>query len=132
MNSRIINHLSENYQKDHLTMLVIGPGRSEIVQMILLCKSISQIDMVDHNVEALAFQKELLKNFTGKVNFYSDELAVDSPVSFIHGNYDLILCTEVIEHVKDNARLLLKIKDLLANDGICFFPYLMDLSISCY
>jgi 2-polyprenyl-3-methyl-5-hydroxy-6-metoxy-1,4-benzoquinol methylase len=118
MNKKIINYLAKNCKKDFLKILVIGPGKSNIVKTILSIKSVSFIDMVDHNEEAFLFQKELLKEQHCSVNYYTAELSIKEPLSFLDKTYDLILCTEVIEHVNDNFNLLKKINQLITADGI--------------
>jgi 2-polyprenyl-3-methyl-5-hydroxy-6-metoxy-1,4-benzoquinol methylase len=118
MNKTIVKFL-KNLDLNQKNLLVIGPGKSTILSDIQLQSSFTSIDFVDHNQEALDFQKKLLCNNSNCViHYHMAELSIDEPLDFLLNEYDLILCTEVIEHVDNNQKLLLKIHELLSNTGI--------------
>jgi len=55
-----------------------------------------------------------LLNLENKTHFE----VIDFPKKFSKGKFDLIICSEIIEHIKDDNECLLKIHDLLGNNGI--------------
>ncbi|HUX95586.1 MAG TPA: class I SAM-dependent methyltransferase [Bacteroidales bacterium] len=119
MNKEIINYISEHFKNTGCNLLVIGPGRSQIISSIISEINLIGIDMIDHNSDALVFQKSLLSSYSGKTNFIDCELTKEFPATIVNNKYDLILCTEVIEHVKNNGNLIDHINKLLKSSGIC-------------
>jgi 2-polyprenyl-3-methyl-5-hydroxy-6-metoxy-1,4-benzoquinol methylase len=119
MNKEIINYISEHLKKTGYKLLVIGPGRSQIVSSLVSEINLIGIDMIDHNSDALEFQKSLLENFSGKTNFFDCELNKEFPIIITNEKYDLILCTEVLEHVKNNGNLIDHINNRLKPSGVC-------------
>ena len=119
MNKIILKKIA-NSNSNVKTMLIIGPGKSNILKDICNLKTFINIDLVDHNDDALNYQKNLLKNFNSNFKFYNTELSIKQPLSFLNLQYDIIICTEVLEHVRDNYNLLNRIYQLLNQNGLFF------------
>lgn len=77
------------------------------------------IEMIDHNQESINYQKKLIKHFNISKIFKNQELSNSNPLSELPCKYNLILCTEVIEHVEQDDKLLKEISLLLKEDGFC-------------
>ena len=101
-------------------MLVIGPGKSNILKDVHLQSYFKIIDLVDHNQEALDYQKNILINCNSKVSYFNDELSTKGFTNFLQEKYDIILCTEVLEHVHNNNELLKEMNNRLTSDGFLF------------
>ena len=100
MNNTIIKFLKSLYLKEK-NMLVIGPGKSNILKDVHLQSYFKIIDLVDHNQEALDYQKNILINCNSKVSYFNDELSTRGFTNFLQEKYDIILCTEVLEHTNN-------------------------------
>jgi 2-polyprenyl-3-methyl-5-hydroxy-6-metoxy-1,4-benzoquinol methylase len=121
MNNYIKNYLNNNYNFKNINILVLGPGRSKILETIIQINNPRLIDLIDHNEDALVFQKNLLKNYPKiKINFYNAEFSKENSIDFLKNEYDLIFCTEVLEHVSNNFILLNRCNELLNNNGLLF------------
>jgi 2-polyprenyl-3-methyl-5-hydroxy-6-metoxy-1,4-benzoquinol methylase len=120
MNNYIINYIKKNKILTN-KILVLGPGRSRILENILNINESIHIDLLDHNQEALDFQKILLTNYkNASIKYFKSEFSNENSISFLDKKYDLILCTEVLEHVTNNHFLLSKINSLLSDSGLLF------------
>ena len=93
MNNYITDYIKKNkilFDK----ILVLGPGRSRILENILNINQNIHIDLLDHNQEALDFQKFLLTNYkNASLNYFKSEFSNENSISFLDKKYDLILCT---------------------------------------
>ena len=116
------NYITDYIKKNNILcdkILVLGPGRSRILENILNINQNIHIDLLDHNQEALDFQKILLTNYkNASLKYFKSEFSNENSISFLDKKYDLILCTEVLEHVTNNHFLLTKIHSLLSDGGL--------------
>jgi len=117
--TKLILEAIHNYSLNNkLKILIIGPGKSTIAKNIISNYPCIKIDFIDHNNDSLEFQKQLLANESIEMNFIQTELSDSESLKALADNYNLILCTEVIEHVKNETLLLSNLSKYLDDNGI--------------
>ncbi len=93
--------------------LDIGCGTGHITTVLL--KQGFIVDAVDPSFKAINILKKKFKNsFWGKIKFYTTPLQTFNPGK----QYDIIICYEVLEHIKDDYKALRHLVSLLKRNGI--------------
>ncbi len=100
--------LLQPYLKNGVKVLDIGGYTGDILH--LLPKTVEYFD-VDIDREALRIAQEKGAKKTYCINLEQDDLHIDEP-------FDIILATELLEHLKDPGVVMEKIQTLLKSDGI--------------
>jgi 2-polyprenyl-3-methyl-5-hydroxy-6-metoxy-1,4-benzoquinol methylase len=118
MASLTIENTKKYFGNQKLKWLIIGPGKNPIAKELIDNDLVKSIDFVDHNQESIAFQKDLLKNEQKPFKFIMGELSKENPLVGFDTVYDIILCTEVIEHVRNDIELIKCIHSFLDMNGI--------------
>jgi 2-polyprenyl-3-methyl-5-hydroxy-6-metoxy-1,4-benzoquinol methylase len=104
-----IKPLIESLQKDNLSIIDVGCGRGAFSNVISCYGDVIGIDPVNSVIE---YGKELYPELELMALSLQDYVYI-----FPDKKYDLVLCTEVIEHVVDKVGFLKKLKNLLKDDG---------------
>lgn len=105
------------FLKKEMKVLDIGCGVGTID--FYLAKKCSLITGVDYSYKAIKMA-ELNAQKLGiseNLKFYQRKF----PEQGIWGKYDMVLCLEVLEHIKDDELAVEKIKNLLCKNGIALF-----------
>ena len=84
--------------------------------------SVDAIDLEQERTDALVARKKERPSLDRRVKTYTGSIT-DLP--FQNGSYDLIICSDVIEHIKDDAKAVSELARVLAPDGtmIITVPY---------
>lgn len=125
-------HELEGRQRKAITMLavledVLGPERlanaralnvgcsTGLIDEVLSSrvKEVTGID-IDADAIALAAQRCCKPNATFRVG---DAMALDFP----DASMEVVICSQVYEHVPDPAKMMSEIHRVLSNDGVCYF-----------
>jgi len=85
-------------KKNQISILEIGPGLGEAISYFNKT-GINQIDIVDNSIEVIDYLKN---KFLIRNAYYQNVLSLDQKL----GNYDLILLTQVLEHVQKKDSIL--------------------------
>lgn len=95
--------------------LDVGCGTGRI--SIQLAKKGFKVDAIDINPEILQMAKEFANEADVKINFFS--LDVTKKHDLIRNRrYDLIICSEVLEHVENYKEIISNMYDLLKINGV--------------
>jgi len=99
--------LSKKLKKD-TKILILGSGSGIFDKSLIESgyNNITSIDISDGN-----YDKSL------KTKFIKSDL--NEPFDWADGKYDLIVASEVIEHLENTANFLRSLKSILNNDGLC-------------
>jgi len=77
---------------------------------------ITGIDISKRAIQICIQNKETL-GLSEKINFFK----LDFPSEIVKGKYDLIICSEVLEHIRDEGMAMKAIRRKLKDDGIAIF-----------
>ncbi len=113
---RLILEVLDKYIASIATALDIGCGAGTL-SLYLGSKGIKVLG-VDISINAIRASSSTARylNLSEYVNFR----VIDFPKQYIAGRYNLILLTEVIEHLKKDEYVLKKIKKMLDKNGLLF------------
>jgi SAM-dependent methyltransferase len=84
--------------------------------------SIDAIDLEKNRTDALSARKKELPQLDQRIRAYTGSI---TNLPFENESYDLIICSDVIEHITDDARAVAELARVLAPDGtlILTVPY---------
>ncbi len=110
---RIIDPIIKKFQKTNIKVLDVGCGTGSID--LYLAKHGCTVSGIDISAKAIKIAKSNTKKFNlgNKVKF----ILGDIQQMKIKETYDLIICSEIIEHIKNEKKVLLKIKKMLNENG---------------
>jgi len=104
-------HLSGN-----LEILDIGCGVGSVSFLLAyLNNKVTGIDISSKAIESCK-ANSLLLGLSQNINF----LKIDFPKESVNGRFDLIICSEVLEHIEDEGTAIRKIHSMLKNKGLVF------------
>jgi 2-polyprenyl-3-methyl-5-hydroxy-6-metoxy-1,4-benzoquinol methylase len=108
--------MSDYYQHDLKSLSLLDVGSSTGIISHYLSTYFGQVVGVDIDESAVAFAKQ---NFDKEnLDFrLGDGLSLDFP----DGHFDVVICSQVYEHVPDAHRLVDEIYRVLKPNGICYF-----------
>jgi len=119
---RLLNFFSELEREHSKKILDIGCGGGFFLGM-LKSAGFDQLYGCDVSTVSLnATQKRGIKNLV-KIN-------VENNLPFGDDVFDVVICTEVFEHLFDPHVLLSEIRRILKNDGMSIFSFPLELHIS--
>jgi 2-polyprenyl-3-methyl-5-hydroxy-6-metoxy-1,4-benzoquinol methylase len=104
-----IKPLIESLQKDNLSIIDVGCGRGVFSNVISCYGNVVGIDPVNSVIE---YGKSIYPEL--ELHAFSLE---DYVFEFPDKKYDLVLCTEVLEHVLDKVGFINRLKNLVRNGG---------------
>ena len=107
---RLIKKLSKKHQIKEVCEIGCGTGSLSLN----LGKSGLKVDAFDIDKNAVA----LAKNFSSNKNvryISKDALYINSS-----RKYDMVMAIEVLEHIKEDSKVLLKLKNILKKNGLLF------------
>jgi len=96
-----------------MVVLDLGCGRSTRTRLILEQLPSVRLGLVDHNQEALAFQRRLLQGMEGRVRFIQADLNRAELSRYWSEPVQAVLLTEVLEHLEDPGHLVWQVASLL-------------------
>lgn len=114
---RIVKLLQDYYQRNDLSNLtVLDVGASTGIIDNELAKSFKKVVGIDIDREAIKHAKKKFprKNLVFKVG---DAMSLD----FTNSSFDLVVCTQIYEHVPDDQKLMNEIYRVLKHGGVCYF-----------
>jgi 2-polyprenyl-3-methyl-5-hydroxy-6-metoxy-1,4-benzoquinol methylase len=97
--------------KNEGQLLEIGCGDGKILSKLYKNFKITAID-----ISSAAIRKAR-KRLPGQSNLR----VLDIENQYLEGQYDIILCLNVLEHLKNPEAVILKIRDILKDDGVFIF-----------
>ncbi|MFK7830131.1 MAG: class I SAM-dependent methyltransferase [Congregibacter sp.] len=99
----------------HALAMELGPGSG--VYLPTLAAGAQQVVALDVDAAQLSAARQALPDLAGRcsVHFLQADLCA---LPIASGSVDVLLCSEVIEHVEYSAQLLASCESLLAEDGI--------------
>jgi len=97
--------------KDDLDILDLGCGEGHVIEKII--NKNNRVTGVDISIERIRQSRDRLNS--NRVNLLNSD-AVDLP--FKNGKFDLVIASELIEHLPDSRELLANIKRVLKMDGV--------------
>lgn len=114
---RIVKMFEDYYDKGqikNLTLLDIGSSTGIIDNY--LADKFNEVTGIDIDEKAIKFasKKFKKKNLTFKIG---DAMKLE----FCNNSFDIVICTQIYEHVPDPKRLLAEIYRVLKPNGVCFF-----------
>lgn len=120
---RIIKTLEDYYKKKNkLTNLVaLDVGSSTGIIDSILAKSFKKVTGTDIDKKAVSFAK---KEFGRKSKNLSFKVEDAMKLSFKKNTFDVVICTQVYEHVPNSQKLFDEIHRVLKNDGVCYLAAL--------
>jgi 2-polyprenyl-3-methyl-5-hydroxy-6-metoxy-1,4-benzoquinol methylase len=110
--------LKKMFTNRQISILIIGPGKNPLAKDLVGNGLVKSIDFVDHNQESIDYQKDLLKDVQVPLKFIKGELSKENPLVEFQAIYDVIICTEVIEHVRNDIELIKAIHAFLDSNGV--------------
>lgn len=105
--------LIKNYKPKNISILDCGCGAGELISF-LIKNSVSPELIEGCDISDLVIERN--KNIFKSVEFFVCNLGVKRNIK--GKKYDVVVCSEVIEHVKNWRLLLNNLKELLKPDGI--------------
>lgn len=94
-----------------LSILEVGCGNGNIV---ISMGSLGDHEILGIDIDAESIEKAVRANPFGNVKF----LCGDLEGLALPGNFDVVICSEVLEHLESPAWMLRKIRSLLVQDGL--------------
>lgn len=84
--------------------------------------SVDTVDIEKVRTDALAARKKERRSLDEKIRIYTGSI---TELPFRDGSYDLVICSDVIEHIKDDAKAVSELARVLAQNGtlIVTVPY---------
>ncbi|MHA1369727.1 MAG: class I SAM-dependent methyltransferase [Promethearchaeota archaeon] len=109
-NDLIVRLMRKHIQKQNNKILNVGVGVGDDLEMINIFGSVFVVDVNADALKIIPDDKVVEKKVANAKNLpYPDEL------------FDIILCLDVIEHIKDDLSAILEIKRVLAKKGVFIF-----------
>lgn len=106
-------------QKDNLTILNAGCGSGEMCVLLAQTNPTWTIDGIDLDQQGLEMSKEIVSALAlANVNIY--ESSIESWAQTQTNKYDVILCTDVLEHIEDDVQAVRDLHTMLAKDGVLY------------
>lgn len=118
---RIIKTLSHYYkgEKNLKKLTVLDVGSSTGIIDSILVKSFRKVMGTDIDKKAVTFAK---KKFRSKnLNFKVEDA---TNLSFKNNSFDIVICTQVYEHVPSSSKLFSEIHRVLNKNGVCYLAAL--------
>lgn len=113
----LANHFGDEKNLKKLTVLDIGSSTGIIDSV--LAKNFKKVLGTDIDKNAVSFAK---KNFGSKNLEFKVEDAMK--LSFKNNSFDVIICSQIYEHVPDSTKLFSEIYRVLKKDGVCYLAAL--------
>lgn len=121
--NRIIKTLADYYGTKSLSRLsVLDVGSSTGIIDNVLASKFSKIIGTDIDIAAVSFAN---KHFKKKNLSFKVENAMN--LSFPDNSFDIVICTQVYEHVPNAKKLFDEIYRVLKPNGVCYFAALNSL-----
>ncbi|MBL7197629.1 MAG: class I SAM-dependent methyltransferase [Candidatus Omnitrophica bacterium] len=111
MRFHIVKELLSLYVKVGVKILDIGCYDAPLLDV--LKKSIKSVDYTGVDADKVALEVALLRGAkVMNVNFELEDLPFDN------NSFDIVIMTEILEHLRDPEKLIKKAKDILKSDGL--------------
>lgn len=104
-------------------VLEIGSGDGGNISAFLTLGC--QVTGVELDENLVSFTKEMLKPYLeqGKLTMLSRDIYAVDIEQDLGGKFDLIILKDVIEHIHDQKKLFVRMKQMLAEEGMIFFGF---------
>ncbi len=112
----MVSIIGDYFQQDLNSLSLLDVGSSTGIISHYLSSSVGQVVGVDIDEDAIAFAKQ--KFDRPNLDFQlGDGIGLDFP----DNQFDVVICSQVYEHVPDAHRLVTEIHRVLKPHGICYF-----------
>lgn len=109
--------------KSGMQVLEIGCGEGGVLKAFLEkgCTCLG----IDLSADKIAHGNKLLKSFVdeGKMEFIARDIYEVETEKLLNGRFDLILLKDTIEHIFDQEKIILQLKNFLKPGGLVFYGY---------
>lgn len=113
----IERYIDENSKYSLSEMKALDIGCSVGYITAFMAPFVSEIIGTDIDEYAINIAKKNNKNISNLQYMVADSMALP----FSDNTFDLVICTQVYEHVPDSTQLMKEIKRVLKPEGICYF-----------
>lgn len=119
----VIPFIQERFAiKSGMRIMEIGAGEGGVLKAFtdMGCTGLA-VELDPHRVEdGKNFLKEEISE--GKIKFITSDI-YDTDSDQMDGKFDLVILKDVIEHIHDQAKLILRMHEFIKPDGMIFFGF---------
>ena len=114
--NKMLSVLDDYYSGNLETLEALDVGSSTGIMDNLISKRFKRFVGVDIDTSAIEYANKTYKS--DKLSFFIQD---SMNLAFRNESFDLVICSQVYEHVPDAKRMISEIYRVLKPEGICFF-----------